>query len=317
MIMSPIIPVWLMAVICLCLLIIFRSKNKFEFLRQMIIVVLLFAINLRIMIESPNAKAQIRNLDLDVIFVIDNTVSMIAEDYNGKTPRMTAVKADCGHIIEKLIGAKFSIITFSNNSKVVIPFSQDTDLAKEAVETISIPNYYYASGSSLDLPLEDLMNELETSNKNDDRKRIVFYVSDGEIAGDNENIKSFKKCSKYVDDGAVLGYGSTEGGKMTVEDYDGNNTYLQYYDEESYERKTAVSKIDEKNLKKIADDLGVDYIKMDKQKNIDKKLESILKDAKKNVSESDRTLYNDIYYIFVIPLIIVLGWEYINYRRKL
>ena len=55
MITRPIIPIWLMIIICLVLLIISFSKLRI-FLLRLLMIVLLFLANLRIMI--PNGKAK-------------------------------------------------------------------------------------------------------------------------------------------------------------------------------------------------------------------------------------------------------------------
>src|SRR5690606_39283043 len=46
-----------------------------------------------------------------------------------------------------------------------------------------------------------------------DRSRMVFYLGDGEQTSSGEP-ESFKGGAKYVDGGAVLGYGTAEGGPM-------------------------------------------------------------------------------------------------------
>ena len=54
---------------------------------------------------------------------------------------------------------------------------------------------------------------------------------------------------------------------MQIKQYDGTITYLEdptEYDS-SYKHPVALSKIDEKNLKKIASDMNIDYIHMEKQ----------------------------------------------------
>ena len=49
--------------------------------------------------------------NVDVLFVIDNTISMLAEDYDGDGRRMDAVKEDCKYIMEQFPGASFSVVT--------------------------------------------------------------------------------------------------------------------------------------------------------------------------------------------------------------
>ena len=78
MTVNPIIPIWLMAIICIALAF-FRRKGTFNYIRQIAIIVLLFIINLRIMV--PDYDAETIKRKIDVLFVVDNTISMQAEDY--------------------------------------------------------------------------------------------------------------------------------------------------------------------------------------------------------------------------------------------
>lgn len=318
MIISPIIPIWLMGILCVILLVILKSKDKYTFIRQIIIISLLFIINLRVMYLSKKSKVQNLALDTDIILVIDTTVSMLAEDYNGKDTRLEGVQEICDYITDELQGAKFSIITFGNYAQKAVPMTNDISIIKDTVDTMNVVDANYAKGSILDLPKELLEETLETNyNKDKSRKRIVFYISDGEITGENKKIESFKDCSKYIDNGAVLGFGTSEGGKMQITNWDGSKEYKTYFDENTYEEKTGISKIDEDNLKQIADDMKIDYIHIDREKDINKKVKEILKEANTELSDDKKSLYTDIYYIFVIPLLAMLVYEYINYRRKL
>ena len=95
--------------------------------------------------------------------------------------------------------------------------------------------------------------------------------------------------------------------------------YLTYYDDD-FDEQTALSKIDEDNLESIADDLGVSYVHMEKQSEIDDELKDILNNMKKaspdeNIKSTDG--YTDIYYIFVLPLLLLFIVDYIYYRRKI
>ena len=100
MIINPIIPIWLMAIICIVLLI-FKRKGWMGYIRQILIILLLFAINMRVMVKDVEVPVLLPKVD--VLFVVDNSISMLAEDYglsNGR--RLDAVKKDCEYIMEKL-----------------------------------------------------------------------------------------------------------------------------------------------------------------------------------------------------------------------
>jgi len=317
MIISPIIPIWIMGIICIILIIVLKSKNKYNLIRQIMIIVLLFVINLRIMYISDKAKVKNNNLNVDVFCVIDTTASMVAEDYGKDRPRLEGVKENCNYMIDKLEGGRFSIITFANESSIQIPITKDANVAKEKINLLEGIYQRNAEGSALDIPLEDLKNRLINSYERDkSRNRIVFYISDGEITKEDAKTKSFEECKKYIKNGAVLGYGTKEGAKMRTTDYVGKEEYVKYYDER-FNLVDGISKINEDNLKQIAKDMEIDYIKINKKKDIDEKIEEIINESSQDINDEEKSLYTDVYFIFVIPLIILLIYQYIYYRRNL
>lgn len=298
---SPILPIWFMTIICL-LLITFEIRNNKKDIVHFSIIILLFIINLRIMLPTNNSDMISNNLD--VLFVIDNTISMTAEDYQNNNTRLSVVKKDCNYIIDKLYGARFSIITFNNNARVVTPFITDVNLTKEAISMIDSIDELYAKGSSLNTPLETIVSSLENYQKNDDREKILFFISDGEIT-DSSTLNSYSSVAKYIDNGAVMGYGTKKGGYMKA-----NNKYLQQdsyiMDYTNYKSTKALSQIDESNLKQIANDINIDYISMSKHSMIDSKLKNIQKTAKSKFQATNKNSYNDTYFYFVIPLFILM-----------
>ncbi len=307
---SFIIPLWLMIIISgflIFFVIKFNQKNKF----QLLLIALLFLINIRFHVLATNTLTVTNNLD--VLFVIDNSQSMNAMDYNGENPRLSAVKNDCKKIINELTGARFSLITFNNRAKIVVPFTRDEDILLESIDILNVIEKFYAQGSSLNSPIELMQKTLEDASKKENRLRIVFYISDGEIT-DKTYLASYKKIKDYVNDGAVLGYGTPKGGYMkTKDDYSGNETYVMDYSG-SYGK--AISKIDENNLKTIAKDLNIDYLNMNNPKNIEAKLKKIKNNIFVNSTENNQKTFNDIYFIFACFLLIGLMFEFYNLRRN-
>ena len=306
----PIIPIWIMLIICISLIIYIIIKKRD--LLQTLIIILLFIINLRIMIPSNNSKT-IKN-DLDILFVIDNTISMNALDYNGSNTRLSGVKEACNYIIDELNGSRFSVITFDNTSRIVTPYTYDTNITREAISIMTPINELYAKGSSIDVSLDSIMYSLKNSKKKNDNNRIIFFISDGENTSNN-SIKSFKSISKYISDGAVLGYGTKKGGYMKDESEYATNEYIMDYTDTNFGK--AISKIDEKNLKEIANDMDVDYIHITNSNNIKSKIKQIKNKTKSTLESNDKSSYDDIYYIFVIPLLILLFIEFDRFRRRI
>src|SRR5690606_23478476 len=69
--------------------------------------------------------------------------------------------------------------------------------------------------------------------------------------------ESFASSAKYVDGGSVLGYGTAEGGPM--KQTTGRVTGSAGEDHIEYQGERAMSVIDEDNLKKVSEQLGIDY----------------------------------------------------------
>lgn len=188
----------------------------------------------------------------------------------------------------------------------------------QGLQTMQIAEELYATGSTPNIVLDDMLKVLKASKEKENRKRIVFFISDGEITN-NENLKSFAELKKYVDGGAVLGYGTTNGGYMKVTDrYSGSTSYLEDKTDYSiYPYPKAVSKIDESNLKAIANDMGVDYINMSKQPNINSKISEIKSRYEDASSVENKNGYTDLYFVFAVPLLGLLVYEFVVYKKKL
>lgn len=347
MIINPIIPIWLMTIICVSLIVIIvfnkhlkeklnkKSDDKRTFRQnsllktyiiniflKIMIIILLFIINLRFMI--PNGESVAINSDVSILFVIDTSVSMRALDYNGKKERFEGVINDCCNIVDELSNCKFSIITFGDTAERLIPFTTDADMVQAELKAIKLEDDYYAKGSSMNLSKDILEKTLKDEKKRqkDNFQFVVFFISDGEITKENEQLDSFSSISQYVSNGAVLGYGTSSGGKMVNSAYKDDPSsdmyYIYYYDDESYQSVTAVSKLDEKNLKQIASDLKIDYVQMSKTSNINYKLNDIRKQISNSQSNEQKTSsYKDIYYYFAIPLVVLLFIDFMVQKRRM
>ena len=120
---------------------------------------------------------------------------------------------------------------------------------------------------------------------------------------------SYESLKDLVDTGAVLGYGTEKGGKMRE-----GHTYV--YDHETYS--DALSKIDEENLQKIADELGVQYLNMNSGNTALEGLIEIIKQHSETVVEqgTGAERYIDTYYIYAAVLLLLLAFETVIFIRR-
>jgi len=104
------------------------------------------------------------------------------------------------------------------------------------------------------------------------------------------------------------------GGYMKIQNpYNNEISYIE--DESGDTTEKVISKLDEANLKKIAKDMKIDYINMSKQSNIDSKINEIKKKYE-NKENTSKTGCIDTYYILAVPLLGLLIYEFINYKKK-
>ena len=273
----------------------------FAALRCLLIAALVAVISLRPVIEEKQIDVEVKNVD--VLFAIDGTISMWAEDYSGSSQRMSGVISDCKSVMEELGGAAFGVVKFDNLSWILAPYTQDTEAVTDVITMISRPDPDYAAGSSLNTPYNDMKRMFESSRKKDDRLTVVFFMSDGEIT-DGSQLRSFADLAQYVDYGAVLGYGTADGGPMKQDDY----RYI--YVADTYEK--ALSVIDEDVLRQIASDLDIPYIHMDGEygrEELSKVAGQIIEGSRSATEKKDAVVYQDIYFWFVIPLLLLLAVE--------
>lgn len=299
MIIKPIIPLILMIIISIvCIIIIITTSKKIQMIIRIAIVVLLFIINLRPMV--PNGNVEVQHNNLDMIFVLDTTLSMAAKDVNGAA-RIDAAKKDIEYIVKKIPGAKYSLITFDNQGRLTVPLTYDRNAFKAAIDSAYTIEETYAKGSQVTLFKEELEKNLETSQKKDDRERIVFILSDGENTSDKEEEK-LTDLRNNIDNGIVLGYGTSEGSEIVIKYSYSDEEYTIKDRTNHYE--SAITKLDEENLNKIANDLKIDYIYSSDTKKLDKKIDEIKK-MKKTSDKNFEESYQDIYY-YVSPILIIM-----------
>lgn len=283
------------------LLLALRNSDKKLRIVRILIILAIFFIDLRIMVS--NGLTTIYKSNYDIVFVVDNTISMVAEDYKGNARRLDAVKSDLKYIMDNLPSSTYSIITFDNKSYIRTPLSYDRDSIDVVIDTMAVKKSFYATGTSLTIFKDDLKTILSSSAKKSGHKRIVFLVSDGENTSDKK-LDDLSGLKNLIDDGAVLGYGTSAGGYMREEFYDGEYSYIEDRTGD-YPWPKALSKIDENTLQKFAKELGIDYIHMDNSGKIDGKLNKI-KNSMDLDSDEEQESYDDLYYLFAIPLSVLL-----------
>jgi Ca-activated chloride channel family protein len=193
--------------------------------------------------------------DLEILLVVDRTTSMSALDFAGVRSRMEGVREDLDEIVAALPDSRFALITFGRTAQLEVPFTSDAGPVFEAIDGLAREPLLAGTGSRVDRPL-DLMTDVlrRAGQSHPDRRQVVVFASDGEITVPTPPQRSFSRVAAYVDDGAVFGYGTSTGGLMPT---GGAPPWTFVRDPAT--KQDARSRIDEPNLRAIADQLKVTY----------------------------------------------------------
>ncbi len=256
----------------------------------------------------------------DVYFVVDTTTSMAAEDYDEGKPRLDGVKKDMLALAKQFPGTRLSIITFASTASTAMPLTTDHAAFASAVDVLSPEMSLNSNGSSITEAGAELDKRMK-SNQEDrpDNKTVVFYFGDGEQTIDRAP-DSWASLAPRIDEGAVFGYGTAQGGKMKEPrpfGYDqapgqesgqapGQESGLGAGDDyvRDAQGNPGISTIDESNLKSIASDLGVGYHHRDGQTDIASAYTA--PKYEQTLVKKDGRITVDEY--FWVPLILVFGW---------
>lgn len=198
-------------------------------------------------------------VNLDVYLVVDRTGSMAAQDYNGNDPRLEGVKHDIKQLAGELSGARFSVLSFDSVASRQLPLTTDTAALLSWANNLTQEITIYSSGSNMNRVLGELSELLKRGrDRNPQNQQYVFFLTDGENTSDESRV-SFGPMKSFIDGGAVLGYGTEKGGHMKRYDplLKDDNFIMDTSDGSS---KKAVSKIDQGQLKSLAQETGLTYV---------------------------------------------------------
>ncbi|OFI39500.1 hypothetical protein BIU82_14105 [Arthrobacter sp. SW1] len=257
---APVLPWWLLAaaalgVVVSAILLARPPAHRRAVLLRSLAALLLIAAAFRP--GWPGGDARAATAELDVFFVVDSSTSMAAEDYGDAVPRLDGVRSDIAAIARELAGAKFALLTFDGTSAVRMPLTQDANALAAAVEVLQPQPAVYSQGSSVTAAGPLLAERLQAAGEqHPGRPAVVFYLGDGENTSAKPGAPDLGIDRAMVAGGAVLGYGTAEGGRM--KDVGGDGSYL--LENADGGRRDALSRIDETQLRRIADGLGVPYV---------------------------------------------------------
>lgn len=292
---------------------------------------------------TTSGQSDARRTAADVLFVVDTTASMAAEDYGpdglGRTqrPRLDGVRADIAELASHFPGAHFSLVRFDTQARIDLPWTTDAAALETAVAVLRQERAAYSRGSQLELALAAVGEQVpRPTDAGEEGYSIVFYFSDGERTGnatssgptlsqqagqmlgpdtidivdDGTGPNTFSDLAALVDDGAVFGYGTAEG--ATMREFVGRERRSSVgedpYIVDPATGQHAVSRADEGELRRIASDIGVPYEHRQSPGGLGDLADEI-RDAAASASDGGRDAHDRLYWIPALALVALVLWQ--------
>jgi len=319
MTLNPILPLFTLYILLACtaaalvFCLVKKPMRKMRNLRRLAILALILIAMLRPSISGGSAERDLSNLN--IFFIVDNTGSMAAKDMNGLSDyRYEVVADDMKKIIELFPGSKYAIIALDYNVYQAMPLIEDANTALAYIGSLSPRESTASTDSDLSQLLSQASERIEKYNKHfKDRDSLLFFFSDGENIN-NAAISTPKELKQNVVGGAVIGYGTANGTHVGTISVDSITQSLVISDSNFIKDPKVgehISKLDEANLKRVADEIGIEYYRRsssgDKFDNINNfTTESAIYHRSNNTTDID----NDLYWIFIFIAIALLLWDF-------
>ena len=245
---------------------------------------------------------------------------MAVEDEDNKA-RIKALSADMEKIINNFEMPRVGIFAQDVITYRMMPVSSDIKTALSLARNLGPKNTSSSEGSNLNKLIKEAADYINNYSKTKkDAEIAVFIMSDGENAiNGSQSYNLAKDDFSSVAYGAVIGYGSAEGGKVPnyVAYLDTDTGVLSYRKHPSSlfvtdeENKEVVSRIDEIFLKDTAKLYGFNFVKSTDG------IDQIIQSAKDNIKNtqylddaSDINVAFETYWIFTMLAGVLLLVEF-------
>ncbi len=245
--------------------------------------------------------------NVEVVFVIDRTGSMAAEDGPEGAPRLAAVKEDVEQMVLSSPSRRFAVITWDSSARLELPVTTDASAVVSLADALHQEVTEFSTGSNIDRPIGEVRNLLESSaTQNPHNSRYLVIMTDGEPTATKDSSLQWSDVKPLIDGGVVLGYGTEEGGKMKAFLAGGVKEDLYIEDDDGRE---AISKIDVEALEEVAADLGVPLLVNATSEEVEEIMETWDSKSAEQLGDADVTTYRNMSWIPAVVMLPLLFWE--------
>ncbi|AKV55439.1 Von Willebrand factor type A domain protein [Bifidobacterium actinocoloniiforme DSM 22766] len=286
----------------------------------------LIALVMALIVLTPSQVQTTRNQAVnatDVYVAVDVTGSMAVQDahYGSQDTisRLDAAKRAVSDITQSYPDASFAAVRFGSSGTLDLPLTPDGRALGNWARNLTTEPTDLSAGSSLDAPLDPLVLSLkETKDRHPDDRIVLYLITDGEQTSAKSR-RSFSTLRAYLDDAFTLGVGSAQGGKVPVSSRtprQGAQTGAQDWVKDPATGQPGISKMDEGQLKAMADEMSGHYLPIDASHTL--KDGPAVKTAQRyrvQVTHGERTRVTPCVWPLALILLALLAWEMVDWIR--
>ncbi len=279
-------------------------KNTFKF---SIIILSLFLLIIAAANPQVGTKMEeVKQTGIDVFILLDVSLSMQAEDI--KPNRLEKAKFQIANLINRLRGDRIGLVIFSGEAYVQFPLTTDYSAANlflSAVDFNSVPQPGTAIAAAITLALNSFEKESPT-------EKVIVIITDGEDhEGDINSVLTEAKNNGVKI--YTIGLGSTGGSPIPIYNSRGDQTGFK----KDKEGNVVLTKLDEETLKQIASNTDGEYFRgSNYEDHLDKIYQDLSELDKAEFGVKKVTDYEDRFYYFLAPAILLLLLEFFISERK-
>jgi Ca-activated chloride channel homolog len=256
---------------------------------------------------NPKPK-QVQRQGRDVVFVLDVSKSMLAEDLApNRLERAKLAITDC---LETLEGDRVGLIVFAGTAVVKCPLTLDYGFFRTMVEDISV-NSINRGGTLIGDALRHASSEV--FDEQEKQYKDVVLITDGEDH-DSFPVQAAEEMGQKGIRLLAIGLGDeTQGQRIPITDENGQKTFMKYQGQEVW------SKLDAGTLRQMVEKTpGGKYLNVATGSfDLGKIYQDLIASAEKKDLESQTvTLYEEKYQIFVALAFGLLCAERMLSERK-
>ncbi len=280
-----------------------KEMMKFLFVTLVFVLLVMSLANLQV---GGKLDKQARSETIDMIFAVDISHSMLAEDV--KPNRLERARMFCLKLAEEVKFAKTGIVLFAGDAFIHMPITSDAGALRMFLNSITT-NLISFQGTAIG---QALQLSTEAFERADARNKAVILVSDGENFEDD----ALQAASIAQNDNIVIHtvyVGTAEGSPIPIKE---NGKTVGFKQDRN--QNTVITKPDIQLMKNIASATGGISIDGNQAgRSVDILIEELEKLERQETEVIKFADWDSLFRLFAIPALILLILDFLVIERKM